>query len=98
MIRRPPRSTLFPYTTLFRSVSGSTSNGRRYFRYFCREKGHLARAAVPCDEYVGAVVAAWLAGPDGPRGAARPVRGHDSPHPPELRGGAAGPRGRRGGE
>src|SRR3712207_7671037 len=24
MIRRPPRSTLFPYTTLFRSSSGST--------------------------------------------------------------------------
>src|SRR5258705_1833598 len=23
MIRRPPRSTLFPYTTLFRSVTGS---------------------------------------------------------------------------
>src|SRR2546429_4487624 len=23
MIRRPPRSTLFPYTTLFRSVSGA---------------------------------------------------------------------------
>src|SRR2546429_3753949 len=31
MIRRPPRSTLFPYTTLFRSPSlttGSTSPGR----------------------------------------------------------------------
>src|SRR5256886_8940318 len=27
MIRRPPRSTLFPYTTLFRSVSTSTSGG-----------------------------------------------------------------------
>src|SRR3712207_8806034 len=27
MIRRPPRSTLFPYTTLFRSVTG-------YFRGF----------------------------------------------------------------
>src|SRR2546426_2928225 len=27
MIRRPPRSTLFPYTTLFRSFQGST--GRR---------------------------------------------------------------------
>src|ERR1035441_10951228 len=27
MIRRPPRSTLFPYTTLFRSVS-LASNGR----------------------------------------------------------------------
>src|SRR5256885_12368311 len=25
MIRRPPRSTLFPYTTLFRSKSGSLS-------------------------------------------------------------------------
>src|SRR2546427_6650927 len=24
MIRRPPRSTLFPYTTLFRSCSGTT--------------------------------------------------------------------------
>src|SRR2546422_9528334 len=27
MIRRPPRSTLFPYTTLFRSVQGNEENG-----------------------------------------------------------------------
>src|SRR2546430_11937468 len=27
MIRRPPRSTLFPYTTLFRSSSGRSSIG-----------------------------------------------------------------------
>src|SRR2546425_5033055 len=27
MIRRPPRSTLFPYTTLFRSVTGNTVVG-----------------------------------------------------------------------
>src|SRR3712207_9409620 len=27
MIRRPPRSTLFPYTTLFRSVSSSGERG-----------------------------------------------------------------------
>src|SRR5258708_29871595 len=27
MIRRPPRSTLFPYTTLFRSLTKSTSEG-----------------------------------------------------------------------
>src|SRR5258708_23888359 len=27
MIRRPPRSTLFPYTTLFRSVLSQTQNG-----------------------------------------------------------------------
>src|SRR3712207_8403137 len=25
MIRRPPRSTLFPYTTLFRSVAGASA-------------------------------------------------------------------------
>src|SRR3712207_7299674 len=32
MIRRPPRSTLFPYTTLFRSQRGDVggSRGRRY--------------------------------------------------------------------
>src|SRR5258705_3429388 len=29
MIRRPPRSTLFPYTTLFRSTSSRTSGNRR---------------------------------------------------------------------
>src|SRR5258708_15207720 len=27
MIRRPPRSTLFPYTTLFRSSSGGADGG-----------------------------------------------------------------------
>src|SRR3712207_9220833 len=30
MIRRPPRSTLFPYTTLFRSVVGVGSSARLY--------------------------------------------------------------------
>src|SRR2546430_9302326 len=29
MIRRPPRSTLFPYTTLFRSSSGANSTTAR---------------------------------------------------------------------
>src|SRR3712207_7150197 len=29
MIRRPPRSTLFPYTTLFRSGGGGRRCGRR---------------------------------------------------------------------
>src|SRR5690349_23883472 len=27
LIRRPPRSTLFPYTTLFRSMSGTSTSG-----------------------------------------------------------------------
>ena len=31
MIRRPPRSTLFPYTTLFRSRFGSASNVDAWF-------------------------------------------------------------------
>src|SRR2546430_12678991 len=29
MIRRPPRSTLFPYTTLFRSLDGLDGGARR---------------------------------------------------------------------
>src|SRR2546426_7690913 len=35
MIRRPPRSTLFPYTTLFRSL------------YQAKRLGHVARVAAP---------------------------------------------------
>src|SRR2546430_3457724 len=40
MIRRPPRSTLFPYTTLFRSNRGRGTDGSR------REDNHLC--PVPC--------------------------------------------------
>src|SRR2546430_5870916 len=32
MIRRPPRSTLFPYTTLFRSVRGLRTGDERHQR------------------------------------------------------------------
>ena len=32
MIRRPPRSTLFPYTTLFRSASADDGVGARALR------------------------------------------------------------------
>src|SRR2546429_7092337 len=32
MIRRPPRSTLFPYTTLFRSTSDSGGSKREPYR------------------------------------------------------------------
>src|SRR2546421_9487831 len=38
MIRRPPRSTLFPYTTLFRSVARSPQGDAR----------RLRRAHTPC--------------------------------------------------
>src|SRR2546422_3390084 len=33
MIRRPPRSTLFPYTTLFRSLGVEEIEHRRFARY-----------------------------------------------------------------
>src|SRR5438445_2544239 len=33
MLRRPPRSTLFPYTTLFRSGSGSHDYSARFTDY-----------------------------------------------------------------
>src|SRR6266487_6630875 len=34
MIRRPPRSTLFPYTTLFRSLGLQKNNGTLKLYYF----------------------------------------------------------------
>src|ERR1035438_6834035 len=37
MIRRPPRSTLFPYTTLFRSVGLGTLNRQAVERLGCAE-------------------------------------------------------------
>src|SRR3712207_7466525 len=46
MIRRPPRSTLFPYTTLFRSRSAA----RRSSRAGCRGTGHRElELAAPSD-------------------------------------------------
>src|SRR2546422_3978271 len=41
MIRRPPRSTLFPYTTLFRSIGQAThTRFRLCFRRVIRKIGH----------------------------------------------------------
>src|SRR5438093_9826695 len=50
MIRRPPRSTLFPYTTLFRSVlvqDGHARDRLRLRRRGCRRRrqGHLEPGA-----------------------------------------------------
>src|SRR2546422_7149474 len=43
MIRRPPRSTLFPYTTLFRSDRGGRHRERRAL---LKLGAHLGRAAL----------------------------------------------------
>src|SRR2546430_6373966 len=61
MIRRPPRSTLFPYTTLFRSTMGTSGRYREISRavnplcvntaitFMCnsREAWHTSSATVP---------------------------------------------------
>src|SRR2546426_6607856 len=47
MIRRPPRSTLFPYTTLFRSLE-VVSTGLRYLIVPVKA-GVLERARIPSD-------------------------------------------------
>src|SRR5688572_32563018 len=47
MIRRPPRSTLFPYTTLFRSGGGRPDRGLLRPDRVARGLRRRARAAVP---------------------------------------------------
>src|SRR5256885_8797341 len=53
MIRRPPRSTLFPYTTLFRSTSCSSCCAGRRARCArplpCRSEEHTSELQSPCN-------------------------------------------------
>src|SRR2546426_3639909 len=62
MIRRPPRSTLFPYTTLFRSrarapgprapaarVSGGACRSARYRTGASRSEEHTSELQSPCN-------------------------------------------------
>src|SRR5258706_11486040 len=46
MIRRPPRSTLFPYTTLFRSRSGQRVCPRRGLAWGARKELRFSRGVV----------------------------------------------------
>src|SRR3712207_7877278 len=43
MIRRPPRSTLFPYTTLFRSISRYLGGVEDYIDYIISRKPVVAK-------------------------------------------------------
>src|SRR5688572_32155495 len=36
MIRPPPRSTLFPYTTLFRSITGMNADDSNEYAFYCK--------------------------------------------------------------
>src|SRR5690349_23679455 len=58
MIRRPPRSTLFPYTTLFRSVAG-LAHQPVHQRHGVRG-GLLERPRRPADQPVAGVPAGPL--------------------------------------
>src|SRR3712207_8440106 len=48
MIRRPPRSTLFPYTTLFRSCPGRSAGRRRTPDRARSRRARTPRTARPC--------------------------------------------------
>src|SRR5260370_41788888 len=56
MIRRPPRSTLFPYTTLFRSVAVRIFDG-------IGELGRVARIVEAHVEHLGAIFHRVVNGP-----------------------------------
>src|SRR5690242_21599536 len=48
MIRRPPRSTLFPYTTLFRSVGANAGAAFAYGMTITKEKRRAERCPKRC--------------------------------------------------
>src|SRR5256885_7163284 len=65
MIRRPPRSTLFPYTTLFRSVLARWLLSRVHAALYAWHDGHdPAPAAHPRPELATAAAGRGGRGPD----------------------------------
>src|SRR3712207_8668719 len=69
MIRRPPRSTLFPYTTLFRPLEG--------YRSFDEFKASQP-ASEPADRLAGQLMS-YTSGTTGrPKGVKRPLPGIDA--------------------
>src|SRR5258708_34681247 len=84
MIRRPPRSTLFPYTTLFRSVLHHAANKRGDLYGFMLHPVGAVRAVMIRDSLAIIVIDA----PDSNRGAHH-VLGHVTRHALILRGNGA---------
>src|SRR5258707_8719550 len=62
MIRRPPRSTLFPYTTLFRSRYGHPHGHRWYRKDFDSERHAIKRILKASPDHPGVKIACdWIA-------------------------------------
>src|SRR5260370_26971520 len=53
MIRRPPRSTLFPYTTLFRSIQFAVARDARQRACWMKDARNLASVALVKSVEVG---------------------------------------------
>src|SRR2546421_6039848 len=53
MIRRPPRSTLFPYTTLFRSFGPEWGFMTGWVSFFAGFSAPIAAAALAFSDYLG---------------------------------------------
>src|SRR2546422_1355801 len=56
MIRRPPRSTLFPYTTLFRSLHVNRGEGFTIAASEAREIAQIAKRTVISDDALSVLV------------------------------------------
>src|SRR5256886_14105168 len=100
MIRRPPRSTLFPYTTLFRSTASATTPGLDIWLFTLNRRAGPMTSRSPRHALVGWALmlgVAGTAGSAGPAGAAGGGPG-GAPTPPPLLGVAGGTPGEGPGE
>src|SRR2546421_2885855 len=57
MIRRPPRSTLFPYTTLFRSVTKKIQTFFSHFEFYVARQRFFDAAFAVIAHHLGALTA-----------------------------------------
>src|SRR5258708_18405158 len=80
MIRRPPRSTLFPYTTLFRSLASGCCRRRRG----CRRCGKSLREVSRAEEFDQALGQPLAAKADMATGARRVAGPRSEEHTSEL--------------
>src|SRR3712207_9359539 len=83
MIRRPPRSTLFPYTTLFRSIgtlAAVPASAMHIFNWIANMWGGRIRFRAPIAFVVGGIILFFLAGAGGIVNSAMPLAflTHDS--------------------